>query len=142
MPLRYAIHFAENGVTSTATAQTYGAAEAVALAFERQHAGDREAYCAIYGLDGSNAGLGQRIHHWWGGERYGPRDTRSAMEKLFRKAVRSGARVTLIDGTGTWHINAVTSFERKGAGAPSRPPHCCRRARWSRSGLTPERARR
>ena len=98
-----------NGRTHTALAATLDGALALARAFEVEQAGNPDAYTTIHELDGTNAGFGTCVHRRWMGEKFGPRDTRHPMQVLFRKAVQSGARVTLIDELGTWQFNDDTA---------------------------------
>lgn len=92
-----------DGETVCCTAMSEAAALAVVRQFELAHAGNREAYASVYSID--DIGLSQRLYSWWGGERFGPRDTRHPMERLMRKAVRSGARVTIMADGDCWRFN-------------------------------------
>lgn len=100
---RYRLYLKAPGISETVPAVTLDGALAVAKAFEIKHAGNRDAYTQVWDREQA----AKPVYSRWMGEAFGPKDTRHPAEKLFRKAVRSGARVVLVDDLGTWEINAA-----------------------------------
>jgi hypothetical protein len=108
----YRIRFSLDGTSSHAPAATEAGALAVSKAFQFQNAGNPDAYASVHELDGSNAGIGRKVSDWWGGERFGPKDQAHPMERLMRKAIRSGARVTIIADGDRWEFGDDFAGER------------------------------
>lgn len=108
----YKVRLTSNGKTDSATAATLEGAMAVAKAFEVEQAGNPDAYTSIYELDGTNAGFGTCHHTRWLGQKFGPPDTRSPIERILRAQLRAGVRVTFIDEGDVWQVEPAGMDER------------------------------